>query len=180
MDKNVHGWSLLLSQNGWSVEYRWSEQFYQGNPVEYLAELYDGVTGEHFLIRSGEDDALAARVISAATTFRRSELRSELTGTIGFWSDLAESGGIQDAVEKLFDRSMTGEFLGQRSGNSYLFVQDIAEILGLDRSIVLEAAEALERQKKLNLEGMVLIEFEEPDEDDEADEDDGSNPADWT
>jgi len=172
MTDNEHGWSLVLTQGDRSIEYRWEEQIFWDKFFErsesrgYMAQLFDAKTGEPFHSNeSSEADALGARVILAATTFRRSEVRSEPQWPTE-WELIQDPRALDAAMLQLFERSMRSEYLGQRSGNLYLFVQDVAEILAVPLEDAIEAADRLAARKLLSLDGRVLVERTEEDEED--------------
>lgn len=163
MTDNEQGWSLVLNQGDRSIEYRWEEQIYDGESRGYMALLYDAKTGEPFHSNeSREADALGARVKLAATAFRRAEVGSE-----PHWPSMIERmqnpRAVDDAMLQLFERSMESEYLGQRSGIPYLFVQDVAEILDVPMKDALDAADRLVTRKLLSLNGRVLVEFRDED-----------------
>lgn len=74
----------------------------------------------------------------------------------------ARGVSLRDAILELCDRVWNkGEYVGQTQGN-WLYVQHVAEILSVTRAPVLRAIDELRGEKRLSLNGMVLIPHQEP------------------
>lgn len=138
-------WSTPVTGSDSHVSYRWYEHFYEGRSFGYYGKLVDTVTGEelHEL-----EPQVKAGLLARAADFKRKQLRETLP------SDKAQ------ALLELYERSLTGEYVGQGSHNVLLYVQDVAAIFGEPLEDTLELVDKLIEEGKIGLNGMILISHE--------------------
>lgn len=110
------------------------------------------------------DDRENQESFEVAKTLRKQEVYKELLegkkadilGDTSFYN----RDDIADATETLWKRASTGEFVGQFN-SSMIYVQEVASILGIHMSKVLEAIDGiLVPQKRIGLNGMILTTWE--------------------
>lgn len=138
-------WSTPVTGSDSHISYRWREYFYEERSLGYYGELVDTVTGEelHEL-----DHQVRAKLLARAAQLRRKQLRETLP------SNKAQ------ALLELYERSLTGEYMGQGSHNSLLYVQDVAAIFDEPLGDTLEVMAKLIEDRRIGLNGMILTSHE--------------------
>lgn len=101
-------------------------------------------------------DGLEDVALEIARTTRRLEVRKEIDQALLALSPLTV---ITDEVYELYLASAGGEFVGQSAGGK-LYVQDVAAILDLPTTLVMDAVEQLSRTRTLGLVGMILTDYQ--------------------
>lgn len=142
-----YDWTMGIRLKNFDGEFRWRERSYGGEYLGYEASVVSP-TGED--ISSMLPEWKKEAIFRAASTVRRAELQDE-------WDlDMIEDEELKPIILQLFERSLTGEYLGNMAANEFFFVQDVAGILGLDEERILNAVDELAGAGKLNRQGMLL------------------------
>lgn len=138
-------WTMGFRFEDLAVEFRWREHSYGGEYLGYQGELV-GVGGSPV-----PNTMLKIALLDAAAKIRRAQIT-------GHWDldVLNEPGVLKEVILELFDRSQTGEYLGNKSGNERFTVQDLAAILELDEEDIYPSLRQLAVEGKLSLQGRLL------------------------
>lgn len=150
--------------------------FYEGKLFEFAwCDYFRVVDGDNELMQSGfrvlvdgeipQDGNLNAQhkvILQNIVKVRMVEVREELLKDFGFEDKYFYSSNIDRLAEmimKIYERVCAGEFVGQYL--DFIYVQEVAEILDVKMEKVLEViAEKLRPEKKLDLNGMILWDYE--------------------
>lgn len=138
-------WTMGLMLDGLAVEFRWREHSYGGEYLGYQGELV-GVGGSPV-----PNTMLKIAILDAAASLRRAQITDDWDLDV-----LNEPGVLKEVILELFDRSQTGEYLGNRSGNERFTVQDLAAILELEEEHIYPSLRQLAVEGKLSLQGKLL------------------------
>lgn len=128
-----------------AVEFRWRERSYGGEYLGYQGELV-GVGGSPV-----PHSMLKIAIIEAAANIRRAQITENWDLDV-----LNEPGVLKEVILELFDRSQTGEYLGNWSDNERFTVQDLVAILELDEEHIYPSLRQLAVEGKLSLQGKLL------------------------
>lgn len=142
-----YDWTMGIRLKNFDAEFRWRERSYGGEYLGYEASVVSP-TGEDIghMLPEWKKDA----IFRAASTLRRAELQDE-------WDlDMIEDDELKPIILQFFERSLTGEYLGNMAGNEFFLLQDLAGILGMDEEFVTAKLRELAIEKKLSLTGNVL------------------------
>lgn len=152
-----YNWTMGLSFGGLQAEYRWREYIYDdGKSLGYWGYLVDPESdGRDELPFDAADSWLKDGLLDAAVALRRAQLRIELD--LKGLPFLTDRDARKSKIMEIFHRSQQGEFMGQRSINSTLYVQDIAGLFEQSMAQVLPFVEELVSEGRLGLTGMILI-----------------------
>lgn len=157
MTTENYDWTVGFSFGEVEAEFQWREQFYEDRSMGYYGFLVADANSSEPIILEGSripgwlKDSLKA----AACGIRRAEVRTEFARSSV--ELLTDEEVLISTIFKLFVRSQRGEFLGQASANSLLYVQDIAAILNLTFNHVLTVIDRLVAEGRIGLNGMILI-----------------------
>jgi len=157
-----YDWSLGLRFGELAVSFSWREYLTpKGDSQGYWgfvlsAEDSESSTEEQRF--SPKEYWLKDAVIEAASNFRRAELRREIPTNTLEWVTSSELKKAK--ILELFERAEAGEYLGQRSGNRNLYVQDLAGIFDADFGHIRDLVDELVEEGRIGLSGMILISAE--------------------
>lgn len=151
--------------------------FYEGKLFEYAwCNYFRVVDGNNEFVQSGfrvlvdgerpQNDELTAphkTILQNIVKIRMVEVREELLKDFAFEDKHFYSSNIDrlsEMIMKIYEKACKGEFVGQYI--DFIYVQEVAEILDVKMEKILEAiAKKLRPEKKLDLNGMILWDYEE-------------------
>lgn len=145
-------WSTEVAADGHRGLVTWTKVSSSAGFVDFRLQVEDPQRSSEALPGSVKEQ-LMVEAINQRTAWVRSEL-PRLTG------DLQQ---LADVVYSLFERSLANEFVGQRFGG-LLYVQDVAQILGMPVRDLWPVIEMLSGQHRLGLNGMLLWSWDEVNE----------------
>lgn len=149
-------WSMRMSFDGVNYEYSWQESFYKDKSMGYYGIITNIDTGEN--LHGSSQEWIEQAISHAASVFRQTQLRNEKTETR---RSLSLAHDVSEKILKFYERSTTGEYLGQRSNNELFYVQDVASLLDMPMQYVLKTIDEMIKTGKIGLNGMILIPYEQ-------------------
>lgn len=147
-------WGMDFVYSGEKYSFSWAKSYDADSGV--LLGAWAGVVKQGSEERVSEDVRRA--VFNAAAVFRVMELRAETN--FNSLSLLSDREVIKRLVVEFAERSWEGDYLGQLSGSNSLYVQELAEILGLSLSSVLPLVDELRAEGRVGLTGYIFIPHE--------------------
>lgn len=156
-------WAIAIFYEGKLLEYAWCDYFRVVDDNNEFVQSGFRVLVDGKEPQDGNVNAPHKTILQNIVKIRMVEVREELLKDFGFEDKYFYSSNIDRLAEmimKIYERVCEGEFVGQRL--DFIYVQEVAEILDVKMEKILEAiAKKLRPEKKLDLNGMILWDYEE-------------------
>lgn len=155
---NEFNWNMRLGIGDLNAEYRWREFLHNDKSLGYQGEVIDLDTGMK-IYDSSSNDWIVQSICSASSSFRKTELNKQYENIIS--SSHSSPELLDDLIIDLYEQSTQGVYLGQISNNQLFYVQDLSQLLNFPNGFTLRKIDALIRDKRIGLNGMILISYEQ-------------------